>query len=59
MPRSMTTQDRSVTRDIATDRITFHQWHSVGILIESFAAQYLACTLPCQRFADILADACA
>jgi len=55
----MTTQDRSVTRDIATDRITFHQWHSVGILIESFAAQYLACTLPCQRFADILADACA
>jgi len=23
----------------------------------AFAAQYLACTLPCQRFADILAEA--
>jgi hypothetical protein len=55
----MTTQDRSVTRDIATSRVTFHKWDSVGILIESFAAQWLACTLPCQRFADILADACA
>jgi hypothetical protein len=57
MPGSMTTQDRSVTRDIATDRVTFRKWDSVGILIESFAAQWLACTLPCQRFADTLADA--
>ena len=24
-----------------------------------FAAQWLACTFPCRRFADILADACA
>ncbi len=59
MPGSMTTQDRPVTRDIATARVTFRQWDSVGILIEPFAAQWLACTLPCQRFADILADACA
>ena len=59
MPGSMTTQDRMVTRDIATTRATFRQWDSVGILIESFAAQWLACTLPCQRFADILTNACA
>jgi hypothetical protein len=25
----------------------------------SIAAQWLACTYPCRRFADILADACA
>ena len=25
----------------------------------SIAAQWLACTFPCRRFADILADACA
>jgi hypothetical protein len=36
--------------------VTFHQWDSVGILNESFAAQRPACTFPCQRFADILAD---
>jgi hypothetical protein len=55
----MTTQDRMVTRDIATTRVTFRKWDSVGILIESFAAQWLAYTLPCQRFADVLTNACA
>ena len=55
----MTTQDRMATRDIATTRVTFRKWDSVGIPIESFAAQWLACTLPCQRFADTLADGCA
>ncbi|MGA9027670.1 MAG: hypothetical protein WB440_16575 [Steroidobacteraceae bacterium] len=55
----MTTQDRSVARDIAASRVAFRLWDSVGILIESFAAQWLACTLPCQRFADVLTNACA
>ena len=59
MPGSMTTQDQMVTRGIATTRVTFRKWDSVGILIESFAAQWLACTLPCQRFADALTSACA
>ena len=33
MPGSMTTQDRAATRDIATARVAFRQWDSVGILI--------------------------
>ena len=27
--------------------------------MKAFAVQWLACTLPCRRFADILTDACA
>ena len=27
--------------------------------MKAFAVQWLACALPCRRFADILADACA
>jgi hypothetical protein len=27
--------------------------------MKAFAVQWLACTLPCRRFADILANACA
>jgi hypothetical protein len=55
----MTTQDRLVARDIAAPRVAFRLWDSVGILIESFAPQWLACTLPSKRFADVLANACA
>src|SRR6516225_7281656 len=38
----------------------FHYTDSVGTRNQfSIAAQWLACTFPCRRFADILADACA
>jgi len=41
-------------------RIAFRQTDNVGIReYKSFAAPWLACTLPCRRFADILAEACA
>ena len=56
MPGSMTPQDRAIARDIAVAHIAFHQWDSVGILIvKPFAALWLACTFPCQRFAGSLA----
>jgi len=60
MPGSMTTQDQATARADAIARVAFYQWDSIGILIENtFAAQWLAYTLPCQRFADALAAACA
>ena len=44
----------------ALGHIAFHYTDSVGTRNHfSIAAQWLACTLPCRRFADILADACA
>jgi hypothetical protein len=40
--------------------IAFRYTDSVGTRNQfSIAAQWLACTFPCRRFADILADACA
>jgi hypothetical protein len=60
MPGSTTTQDRAAARDFAAARVAFRQWDSVGILITNpFAALWLACTFPCQRFADSLTGACA
>jgi hypothetical protein len=60
MPGSQTTQGRSDTRDDVSDRVTFRVSYLVGTLrFITFAAQWLAYTLPCRRFADILADACA
>ena len=60
MPGSQTTQGRSDTRDDVSDRVTFRVSYLVGTLrFITFAARWLAYTLPCRRFADILADACA
>jgi hypothetical protein len=60
MPGSQTTQGRSGTRASASDRVAFRQSYGVGTQrFITFAAQWLAYTLPCRRFADILADACA
>ena len=60
MPGSPTTPDRMNTRTIASIRFAFRHWNSVGIRgYLSFAAQWLACTLPYRRFADPLAEACA
>ncbi len=60
MPGSQTTQGRSDTRAGVSARLAFRQTYGVGTLrFITFAAQWLAYTLPCRRFADILADACA
>ena len=60
MPGSATTPDRPGARGIAPVRVAFHGRNCVGIRDDkSFAAQWLAYALPYQRFADILANACA
>jgi hypothetical protein len=60
MPGSQTTQGRPGSRADASDRVAFRQTYGVGTLRNiTFAAQWLAYTLPCRRFADILTDACA
>jgi len=41
-------------------RVAFRDTYGVGTPeIITYAAQWLAYTLPCRRFADTLADACA
>ena len=56
MPGSTTTPDRLGACAIAPIRIAFRQQNDVGTRDEgTFAAQWLACALPCQRFADALA----
>ena len=55
MPVSKTTPGRLGTRDIAPIRVAFRQRNAVGTRDEgTFAAQWLACAFPCQRFADAL-----
>jgi transposase len=56
LPVSTTTPDRLGARDVAPIRIAFRQRNNVSVREEgTFAAQWLACALPCQRFADALA----
>src|SRR5438132_12725883 len=60
MPGSSTTPGRPSACAGALGHIAFHYTDSVGTRNQfSLAAQWLACTFPCRRFADILADACA
>jgi hypothetical protein len=60
MPGSQTTQGRSDTRVDVSGRVAFRQTYGVGTLKEiTFAARWLAYTLPCRRFADTLAGPCA
>jgi hypothetical protein len=57
MPVSSTTPGRLGARDIAPIRVAFRQRNNVSAQNETtFAAQWLAYALPCQRFADALAD---
>jgi len=59
MPRSQTTRDRLGTRAHVhvPIHIAFRQCYGVGAPeIITYAAQWLACTLPCRRFTDTLAD---
>ena len=60
MPGSSTTPGRPSACDNALGRVAFRYTDSVGTRNQfSIAAQWLACTSPCRRFADILADTCA
>jgi len=59
MPGSPTTPGRQGARVSAPFRFAFRQVNSVSTRDSSIVAQWLAYTLPCRRFADILADDCA
>jgi hypothetical protein len=60
MPGSQTTPGRRGARGIAPRCIAFRLDNNVGARNSiSIAAQWLACTYPYRRFADILANACA
>ena len=60
MPGSSTTPGRPSACDDALGHVAFRYTDSVGTRNQfSIAAQWLACTFPYRRFADILADACA
>ena len=60
MPGSQTALGRMGARSSAPARIAFRQRNGVGAQDDvDFAAQWLAYAIPCRRFADILADACA
>ena len=60
MPVSATTPGRMGARTIAPIRVAFRQRNDVGTQDEgTFAAQWLAYALPCQRFADALKGICA
>ena len=57
MPGSLTTPGRARTCDDARARMAFRFRYSVGIREGgTFAAQWLAYTLPCRRFACILTN---
>ena len=60
MPGSSTTPGRPSACDGALGHVAFRYTDSVGTRDQfSIAAQWLACTFPYRRFADILADDCA
>src|SRR5947207_8669731 len=60
MPVSKTTPGRLGARVIAPIRVAFRHRNDVGNQDEgTFAAQWLAYALPCQRFANTLAGICA
>jgi hypothetical protein len=60
MPSSSTTPGYPSACDDALEHVAFRYTDSVGTRDHfSIAARWLACTSPCRRFADILADTCA
>ena len=56
MPGSTTTRGRHVSCDIDTGRVAFCRTENITTPNLSYAAQYLACALPCERFTSALAD---
>ena len=60
MPVSKTTPGRLGARVVAPIRVAFRHRNDVGTQNEgTFAAQWLAYALPCQRFANTLTGICA
>ena len=56
MPGSTTTRGRHVSCVIDTSRVAFCGTENISTPNLSYAAQYLACALPCERFTSALAD---
>jgi hypothetical protein len=56
MPGSTTTRGRRVSCDIDTSRVAFCGTENISTPNLSYAAQYLAYALPCERFTSALAD---
>lgn len=56
---STTTRGWLVSCDDDTDHVAFYWTENISAPNLSYAAQYLAYTLPCQRFACGLATTCA
>ena len=51
MPGSQTARGRRAARDDAARHVAFRCLDGVGTPKETFVAQWLACAIPCQRFA--------
>jgi hypothetical protein len=56
MPGSMTTRGRQLSRDVDICRVAFCGTENISTPNLAYAAQYLACALPCERFTSALAD---
>lgn len=56
MPGSTTSRGRHASCDIDARRVAFCGTENIGTPNLSYAAPYLACALPCERFASALAD---
>ncbi len=57
MPGSQTTRGQADARDSAPVCVAFHDTYGVGTPENfTYAAQWLACTLPYRRFTGTLAD---
>ena len=56
MPGSTTTRGQHVSCDIDTGCVAFCWTENISAPDLSYAAQYLACALPCERFTSALAD---
>jgi hypothetical protein len=55
MPGSTTTRGQHASCDIDTRRVAFCGTENIGTPNLAYAAPYLACALPCERFATALA----
>jgi hypothetical protein len=53
--QGLTTRGQHVSCDVDTSRVAFCGTENIGTPNLSYAAQYLACALPCERFASALA----
>ena len=55
MPGSTTTRGQRASCDIDARHVAFCGTENIGTPNLSYAAQYLACALPCERFTSALA----